>query len=149
MIEPIEKTLSLPIPASRAFELFTSRMADWWPLATHSLSAGSDELPKSLEVEPHVGGLVLETLFDGSTQAWGRITSWQPPRLFAMTWHVGRPEDQASHVSFGFEDTATGCTLRLVHDNWEALGDQGQSLRDNYQTGWDCVLGDYRGQIEN
>ena len=40
MIDPIEKTLVVPLTPDRAFDLFTNRMASWWPLDKHSLSAG-------------------------------------------------------------------------------------------------------------
>lgn len=143
MIEPIVKNLILPITAAQAFDLYTGQMLRWWPVATHSLSANSGNTPIDLTVEPRVGGRVMETLFDGSTAPWGTITHWHPGRLFAMTWHVGRPEDEASHIRVEFEDTATGCKLCLIHDNWAALGDAGASLRENYHTGWDGVLAAY------
>jgi hypothetical protein len=38
----------------------------------------------------------------------------------------------------------------LIHSGWEARGEDGPSVRDNYDKGWDYVLGGYRdkGQKE-
>lgn len=146
MIEPIEKTLQLPIPADRAFAVFTTEIATWWPLATHSLSASSGALPIGLEIDARVGGQIVEILFDGRKSPWGRITAWQPPRHFAMTWHVGRPESEASQISVTFSNNSEGCLVKLIHDNWDALGDAGENLRDNYHSGWDMVLGGFRAR---
>jgi hypothetical protein len=57
-----------------------------------------------------------------------------------MSWHVGRPEEQASHVRVTFDVVADGTRVRLVHDNWDAMGDIASMLRQGYNTGWDMVL---------
>jgi len=144
MIEPIVKTLTLPVTAERAFSLFTTGIASWWPVATHSLSASAGALPIAVEIDGRRGGQIVETLHDGRREPWGTITEWQPGRRFSMTWHVGRPPESASQVTVTFESLSTGCKVTLVHDNWQNLGDQGPHLRENYQTGWDGVLAQYR-----
>ena len=71
------------------------------------------------------------------------ITAWNPPRRFAMTWHVGRSEEEASQIDVRFEDSPTGCTIHLRHDGWEVHGTAAANLRENYNTGWDGVLTDF------
>src|SRR5690606_32700248 len=56
-IEPVVKVRTVAIPVERAFELFTRRMGEWWPLATHSI-AGTDVT--ALRFEERVGGRVTE-----------------------------------------------------------------------------------------
>ena len=98
MIDPITKTLTVPLSSERAFKLFTEEMSDWWLLESHSLSA-QDGTPASLvTVTSEKGGPVTETKPVGSTAKWGTVTVYDPGRAFGMTWHVGRPEAQASHV---------------------------------------------------
>jgi hypothetical protein len=36
-LAPLRKTIAVPLAQSRAFELFTGRFGEWWPLATHSV----------------------------------------------------------------------------------------------------------------
>lgn len=38
---PIRKTVTVPVTPQCAFELFTARIGEWWPLATHSV--GEDQ----------------------------------------------------------------------------------------------------------
>lgn len=141
-IAPIVKTLTVPLDAARAFELFTKEMAAWWPLETHSLSAQETGAPaRTVTVTPEPGGEIFETKPDGSTAPWGRVTDWAPGQRFGMTWHVGRPEEEAGHVSVQFEPVDDGTRVTLVHDGWDALGDAAVALHAGYQTGWDGVFG--------
>lgn len=144
MIEPIVKTMTLSVSSERAFTLFTTGIASWWPVATHSLSASAGALPIAIEIEGRRGGQIIETLHDGRREPWGTITEWLPGRQFSMTWHVGRAPETASQITVTFESLSTGCKVTLVHDNWQNLGEQGPHLRENYQTGWDGVLAQYR-----
>jgi hypothetical protein len=36
-LEPLRKTIVVPVGQSRAFELFTARIEQWWPLATQAV----------------------------------------------------------------------------------------------------------------
>lgn len=51
-IAPILRTIEVAVPPERAFELFSSRMHDWWPIG-HSIS---DDPRVAIEMEPHIGG---------------------------------------------------------------------------------------------
>ena len=35
-IEPIQRSVTVPLEPEVAFELFTARMDTWWPVQTHS-----------------------------------------------------------------------------------------------------------------
>ena len=35
----VVKTVTVPLPPEAAFSLFTDRIAEWWPLHTHSVAA--------------------------------------------------------------------------------------------------------------
>lgn len=142
LLDPIVKTVTVPLSPARAFKLFTDGIAEWWPLDTHSLSAQADgAAAANVTVTPEEGGAVFETKPDGSTAPWGRVTRWVPGEAFAMTWHVGRSADQASAVSVSFDVVADGTQVTLIHDGWEALGDAAQALRQGYTSGWDGVFG--------
>ncbi len=139
MPDPIVKTVTVPLDPDRAFRLFTEEITDWWPLDTHSLSAQDGDRARNVEVPKTVGEQIVETRPDGRTEPWGRVTDYRPGRAFGMTWHVGRPEDEATHVQVSFDAVADGTHLRLIHDGW----DNATTLRDNYASGWTGVLALY------
>lgn len=137
---PLIKTLTVPIPPDRAFDLFTRRMAEWWPLHSHAVSSFACRAPARGVVVPQtLGEMVIETLADGTTAAWGRVTAYQPPALFAMTWHPGSPEVQATHVEIRFAPEGEGTRLTLTHSGWQNRPD-GAEARANYDSGWNRVL---------
>ena len=147
MLPPIVKTLHVPVSPSEAFHLFTARIAEWWPVESHSLSATSGEVPASVEVEPREGGQVLERCTDGETRPWGRVTAWQPGEKFAVAWHVGRGEAEATDVTVVFARVEGGTQVTLTHDGWDALGEDAGFVHAGYLTGWDLVLVDRFGAI--
>ena len=140
-IEDIEKTLVVPVNQDEAFRIFTADLAHWWPVQSHSLSAGKKALPKDVEVEPREGGQILETLPDGTKSAWARITTWAPGQRLALNWHVGREEADATTLDVRFLPHPAGCEVHLTHGGWTALGSQAQAMAETYKSGWDIVLG--------
>lgn len=139
-LDPIEKSVEVPLDPEAAFDLFTRRMETWWPVDSHSLSAADGGLPKQITVEPQEGGQILETKPDGSNAPWGRITRWEPGRAFGVAWHVGRPEDEATDLLVVFSATSIGTRVDLTHGGFERLGSAATAMAGNYRTGWDLVL---------
>ena len=137
-IEPVVKMVTVPGETGVVFELFTKRMGEWWPLATHSV-AGEDAV--DARVDPGVGGRVYEVTRDGAEHDWARITDWEPGRRIVLDWHAGVPVSQATHVEITFRQTAEGTEMTLVHDGWEARGADAVEMRKSYESGWDLVLG--------
>lgn len=139
-MESLIKTLVVPIPPDRAFDLFTRRMGEWWPLHSHAVSAHVCKAPARAVLVPETPGeAVMETMADGTTAPWGRVTVCDKDRLFAMTWHPGTPESQATHVEVNFAATCAGTRVTLTHGGWGNRPD-GAAVRANYDKGWDGVL---------
>lgn len=136
MIDPIEKTIDVPLAPSDAFALFTERLSDWWPRASHSLS-GHETAP--VRVEPREGGQIIETLPDGTEAPWARITAWDPGKRLAVKWHVGKDEAEHTELDVTFTPIDTGTRVRLVHDGFDRLAD-GATRAQGYDTGWDHVF---------
>jgi hypothetical protein len=145
-VPPIEKSVLVRCDPARAFQTFTAEIGQWWPLQMFSVTQAK---ARSAVLEPKVGGRVYETAEDGSTHDWGRVLSWSPPTGFAMTWHPGRAADPHTVVELSFAAEGGATRVRLVHRGWEALGKDGQAMRDRYNGGWDKVLGqDFVGHLE-
>jgi hypothetical protein len=62
-IDAVHKSVTVPASPDRAFELFTARFGEWWPLATHSV--GIDNSAR-VSFGAGVGGIIMETLVDGT-----------------------------------------------------------------------------------
>lgn len=144
-IAPIRKKLTVPLTPARAFDLFTTGMGRWWPLETHSLSAGEGHPARAVTVEPRRGGRVFETRHDGRRADWATITVWDPGRALAMDWYVGRDPAQATRVEVDFAPGASGgAAVTLTHSRFEHRGEgvAADAARNRYDEGWDHVLGD-------
>jgi len=136
MIEPIRKTIDVSCDPDTAFAIFTGKIADWWPLDGHSVSAMSGKAARSLTLEPRAGGQIYETTADGGREDWGRVTAYQPGRRLALAWHVMAPPDKATGVEITFTPNGAGTRVDLTHTGWEILGDDGPARRDSYNGGW-------------
>jgi DNA-binding transcriptional ArsR family regulator len=143
-LEPVVKVITVPGSPTIVFELFTDRMAEWWPLETHSVGQAD---AVGVRVEPGVGGRVIETTKDGAEHEWAEIKEWEPGRRLGMDWYPGLPVEQATHLEITFRRTAEGTEMTLVHDGWEARGVDAARMREGYETGWDLVLGRIPGSV--
>jgi len=138
----VKKFTIAPTPA-KALTSFTAHIGKWWPPGSHSLSADAGETAKNVQMQPFVGGLILETMYDDKTVQWGVITAWEPGCRVAFTWRLHRPENQQTHVSVKFSLRPTGTLLRLVHSEWDALVIESENNHAQYKTCWDYVLQAY------
>jgi uncharacterized protein YndB with AHSA1/START domain len=133
----LRKVITVEATPERAFELFTTGIQQWWPLATHSVG---EQQAVGVAFGEGLGGTIVETLADGSTEVWARVTRWEPPHVVAFTWYPGNPESEAGNVEVTFTPNSSGGTVvELVHSGWDRRPDGGRA-RAGYDTGWDVVL---------
>ncbi|MFF4229256.1 SRPBCC family protein [Streptomyces sp. NPDC001820] len=117
-IPDVRKSIEVKAEARRCFEVFTERMADWWP-PSHVLVTR----PRAgLAMEPRVGGRYYEWDVDGLEIDWGRVLVWEPPYRLRLTWRIdGRwqsiPDDErASEIEVVFTPAGPGTTrVELAH----------------------------------
>lgn len=139
-IDPIVKTVRVGLTPQAAFDLFTTRMGEWWPIESHSVSAGQGAPSKSLGMTARLGGEIAEVASDGTTHIWGKIDDWNPGKMFACTWHPGRTDGSETRLRVTFEADGDGTLVTLTHSDWEALGEEGAKTREGYDGGWTGVL---------
>ena len=137
---PLVKSVEVPLDIKAAFELFTTGIGRWWPLRTHSVE---QERARACVFETGIGGRIYERAGSGVEHEWGRVLEWHPPTRVLYTWYPGRDERTAQMVEVTFAAAGTKTKIELTHRGWETLGDAAQAQRDNYDTGWDLVLGAY------
>jgi uncharacterized protein YndB with AHSA1/START domain len=143
--DPIVISVDLAVAPARAWAAFTTHFADWWPVATHSLSRCEGT---RFRLDASSGGALEERAPDGSRHLWGTVESVEPGRRLRFSWHPGREADTAQWVEVRFDAAASGCRLTLTHGGWEALGEIAPILRREYDAGWQAVLGrDFAGFV--
>ena len=140
-LAPLVKTVVVPLDRARAFELFTTGFAEWWPLATHSVGL-HDAVDVSFPAR--VGGEIVETRKDGATSTWGTVTEWDPPAGVRFTWHPGQGDSMAGDVEVRFVlDTDDRTVVTLTHSGWDRRPN-GAEARRSYDSGWEPVLEAYK-----
>lgn len=144
VIAPVNKTVTVEAPPAVAFEVFTERLAEWWPLTTHSIGQVEAVTAK---VEPRTGGRIYEVQRDGSQADWGIVSVWDPPHRFAMEWKVNPDAAAPTVIDVRFVEVEGGTRVDLEHSHWDRLGPGGADTRDRYDEGWDVVLGGFTGVI--
>ena len=143
--KPIQKTVTVPLSPTDAFELFTKGIDSWWPVDSHSLSAANGDRPLKVEVEARNGGHIIETRPDGTKAEWGKITKWEPGKALEISWYVGRSEAEATTIAIAFQAVDSGTKVNLVHSGFDVLGTIAGDVHRGYFTGWDLVLGECYG----
>lgn len=134
-VAPILMSITVPLPVAQAFDLFTARIAHWWPLADHSLSTDRAAL---CTIEPFAGGRVYERSVDGEEHDWGRVLVFDPPHRIATTWHPGG--GPATEVEVRFTPADDGTYVELEHRGWEVFGAEAEAARGGYEQGWPYVF---------
>lgn len=141
MIEPVVKSVLVPCDPAKAFDVFTSQIASWWPVAQMSMTAATAPL-QSLTLAPRVGGDIVEVAADGAEHIWGKIVTFDPGKRLVIEWHVGRPYAEATLIDISFTGEGDGTRVTLTHSRWEALGENADGTRAQYNTGWVLVFED-------
>jgi uncharacterized protein YndB with AHSA1/START domain len=139
---PITKSISVDCTVEHAFEVFTARIAEWWPLSRHSIHKQDAE---TVIVEPREGGEVYELSRSGDRAYWATITAWDPPHRMMLSWKVNPDTPAPTEIEVTFTPEPDGKTLvTLEHRGWELLGPElGPEGRQGYHQGWDGVLAQY------
>jgi uncharacterized protein YciI len=145
-VPPIRREILVDADPDAAFEVFTARLGQWWPLGEHSVH-GVRGLDATVSFEKmSVGARIVERTA-GHDTVWGTVTRWDPPAAVAFTWHPGYSADRASQVEVTFAAADSGQTLvTLIHTGWEAFADAA-GARAEYDEGWPFVLGRYAEHV--
>jgi uncharacterized protein YndB with AHSA1/START domain len=143
----VHKTVVVAAAQSVAFEVFTARLASWWPMPSHHI--GQAECA-DVVIEPRVGGRWFERGTDGSECDWGRVLAWEPPGRVVLAWQLSArwAFDPALHteVEVRFVAVDAGHTrVELEHRGLEAYGPEALAMREAFGSpnGWNGMLEHY------
>jgi hypothetical protein len=145
-VAPVRKSVRVSAAPARAFEVFTTGFARWWP-RSHSIA----KVPqKEAVIEPRVGGRWFERAEDGSECDWGKVLVWEPPARVVLGWQLNADfrfdPDVVTEVEIRFIAEGEDATrVELEHRHLERFGEQGEKLREKVgsPTGWGALLDEY------
>jgi uncharacterized protein YndB with AHSA1/START domain len=141
-LEPIRKTLHVDAKVERAFQVFTERIGEWWPLLTHHIGKAPAQ---TAVIEPWVDGRWYERGIDGSECNWGKVLVWEPPARIVLAWQISAQwqYDPAllTEVEVLFVAESAGRTrVEVEHRKLEAFGTAASELRKSLDGGWPGIL---------
>lgn len=139
-LAPVRKSVRVSRPVEEAFGLFTTRIATWWPLPTHSVAG---DRAAAVVMEPREGGRIYERAEDGTITYWGEVLVFEPPHRLVVAWQPNPEAPAATEVEVAFAPEEGGTRVDLEHRGWERLGERAELARTEYDSGWDGVLGLY------
>jgi uncharacterized protein YndB with AHSA1/START domain len=131
-ITDVRREVTVAVAPERAFDLFTNRMAEWWPAGHHLATSPV----VAMTIEPRVGGRLYDTCEDGSDSVWGRVTEWNPPAGFTFawmitgTWQLETDVEKASRVTVTFAAEGDSTRVTVVHKDFWRLSEGGQGMAD-------------------
>lgn len=145
-IEAIRREVVVPVSAEEAFEVFTSRMTDWWPSGHHIGSAPIERIV----IEPFEGGRWYTRHEDGSETSTGFVLAWDPPERLIITWQIGADWryhlDLVTTVEISFvAETPDRTRVQLEHRDLERFGPEALRMRDTFESpgAWNATLAAY------
>ena len=132
-INPVHATVEVAAPLAKAFEVFTKRMTDWWPVEYAMVPT-----PRQVIIEPRKDGRWYERGADGSEKLVATVTAWDPPGRVAFAWHI----DGAWQSHPKLAAAGKGTRVTLEHGDLERFGEQAEATRNGLsgQGGWGDLL---------
>jgi uncharacterized protein YndB with AHSA1/START domain len=143
-IAPVVRTIDVEAPVERAFQVFTERIGEWWPLEAHGVF---EDKAETCVLEPKVGGRVYERSVAGEEADWATVLAYEPPRLLRLAWQPNPDRPAPTEVEITFTAQGPMTHVQLIHTGWDLLGEQGQEARDSYNNGWPTTLGRFAGMF--
>jgi uncharacterized protein YndB with AHSA1/START domain len=136
----VRKTVTVAASLERAFEVFTERIAAWWPLDTYSLG---ESRTQDVVLEGREGGRVYEVIAGGEEGYWATVTAWDPPNRVALSWQVNPEAAAPTEIEVRFTPAGERTRVDLEHRGFERLGEVATESSKNYGKGWQLILGRY------
>ena len=143
VIEVVRKAVTVDCSVEEAFRIFTADAMSWWPVENHSIH---QQAVKDIVFEPRAGGEVYELSVDGERGHWATVSEWDPPSRLVLVWEVS-PGVMGTEVEVRFTPDDAHTRVELEHRGWERVAEHDPEKRDNYDTGWEFVLGTYAGRV--
>jgi uncharacterized protein YndB with AHSA1/START domain len=140
-VAPIIQRVVVNVPREKAFDLFTSKMTDWW-----FVGRGIGPNPfKEIVIEPRRGGRWFERAEDGAETNWGEVLQWDRPSRILLAWRIDAswkfdPElETLLEIKFDAVDP-NSTQILLEHRNLDRLGESARETIEGMDSGWASLL---------
>lgn len=147
----VRQQIVLGVAPARAFDLFTTRMTDWWPPEHHIGTAPIEQIV----IEPREGGRWFTRHTDGSETSTGFVQVWEPPSRLVMTWQITADWsfDTAlvTAIELTFTPAENGHTLvDLTHRDFDNYGPDADHMRQTFNSpdAWPRTLAAFAARSE-
>ena len=130
----IEFSVVLTGDSERAFDLFTTRISDWWP-PTHRLTKD----PASV-ITISRDGTFRERATDGREMNLGCVRSWDRPRGITFDFYLGTGPDLPTEVVVTFEPDPNGTRVVVRHRPLPVSAAIWAGRVSRYEASWTIVL---------
>jgi len=130
----IVKSVDLALPPAAAFELFTARISDWWPVESRHTSDPASTL------HLQAGGRFFERAADGHEVELGRVLQWQPPQRLVFDFFVATGPAAPTRVEVRFDAQGAGTRVTVTHGPNPASEPLWTERAPRYRRAWDRVL---------
>jgi uncharacterized protein YndB with AHSA1/START domain len=145
----IRKTVAVKAPIERAFEVFATRMGEWWH-KEHSIARATTQ--KDVVIEPMAGGRWYEIGADGSEHLWGKVLAYEAPHRLLLAWQLTREfeydPDFETTVEVRFEERDGTTLVEFEHRDLERMGADAVELLEGMEGGWGMLLGLFQARAE-
>ena len=143
-IAPVRCSVEVSQDPARAFDLFASRIVEWWRNKTIGKKP-----PIAIVIEPFVGGRWYERDQDGVECDWGKVLAWEPPAKLLLGWQLDSrfrfDPNLVTEVELSFRPLPNGGTeVTLEHRQLERLGSDAPRVSALLGGGWASLIDHYR-----
>lgn len=143
MIEPIEKSITVPCDQKLAFETFVTGIGRWWPKEKFTYSAMTGTPAKDIRIDPRAGGAITEVGADDTETSWGHVETYDPFGFLGLRFHIpapGHEDGGLTLLEIRFTEAENGTRVDLKQSDFEAIGEMAEQSRGGYGHGWTMIF---------
>lgn len=132
----IRKLVNVQAPPALAWQVFTEKMATWWPLGVYKIGKAN---AVDAVIEPYIGGRWYERGDDGSMCQWGSVLAWEPPYRLVLSWDISADFQYDPNLKTEIEvrftaDGSNRTRVELEHRHLDRYGARRDQMRRIYDT---------------
>lgn len=130
---PVVHSIQVATQPAQAFEVFTSRVREWWDPAVFTPKPGEkDPTFVDLVIEPRRGGRWFARSAEGREAEWGRVQEIEPSSRLLIDWH---PHGVSMRMEVTFAGPAPRRTeVTMTLSGFEGFGENAAKMRDIHDT---------------